>query len=139
MPQTRSPDAPATDPPAQEPAVSDPPTIPAPAIVRPDEPDLPDREWSRPHARAFLASRPQVPVYIPLQPWQQKGGEHVYIAGWNGHNYAVPMGKSVLIPDVIAEIIEGTLDDRRTVQSRNQSRYLHDIGNTQGPEIPTLY
>lgn len=81
-------------------------------------PEIGASKWSRQAALAMLESCATLPVYIPLEPWEQdRPGLYVHTVIWNGWQWPVRKGRQELVPEPIARIIYEMLEPARTEQA----------------------
>jgi hypothetical protein len=117
---------------------------PPPAVAIEDEGSeggVPGRaKWSKRRAKAYLESCPRRPVVIERTnddvKYETEQGQPAYqYVGWNGWAYPVPKGRSVDVPEPIAQILEQSRELFRTTQARERRAFFNDIGDGLGVEV----
>jgi len=91
-------------------------------------------KWSRSRAEGFLKSCARRAVYVrgtgDEEAHELRTGEPVYRwVGWNGWSWAIPVGRSVEVPEPIAQIIDQSQEMLRTSQAKEQRTVMPPLND----------
>ena len=103
--------------------------------VSPDPLVPADGEWTRATMKRFLDAQPKRAVAISRDHNDKQGVKAYHDVWYQGFRWPIEKGKSVLVPEPIAQIVEQMDREYRTTQARNQAAFLNDITTADGAEI----